>query len=189
MRTLIRATMLVAVLISGSNFIAQAQKRNNSGIKLSAGAEAGLPLGKLHDRYDWNLGGSIQAEFPVYRDQLFVTANAGYYNLFAKDNIYGRPNHLKDLQMLPAKLGVKYFPVKNFYIQGEAGAAFLLNKSAAGYNKSAAFVYAPQVGYRFALQRKSFIDAGLKWESNSKLSTGSGESSFLGLRVAYGFRM
>jgi hypothetical protein len=36
--------------------------------------------------------------------------------------------------------------VSNIYVQGEAGAGFLLNKKDLGYTKSTAFIYAPQVG-------------------------------------------
>ncbi|WP_243749254.1 porin family protein [Mucilaginibacter agri] len=157
-----------------------------SGIRLSIGPDATLPVGSLHDGYNWSIGGSIQADFPVIKDQLFVTVNAGYSNYFAKDsNLPGVDN--KDLQLIPVKAGLKYFPVHNFYLQGEAGASFIANKSDIGADKSAAFVYAPQVGYLISLGGKNYLDAGVRFESNTKFVTNGNTNNFFGLRVAYAF--
>lgn len=37
----------------------------SGGVRLSIGVDAGIPTGKLNDAYNWNLGGSIQADIPV----------------------------------------------------------------------------------------------------------------------------
>lgn len=183
----IAAVMLTATFI----FQTQAQTDENPRVKLSVGPEVGLPVGSLNDRYDWSLGGSLQAEFPVYRHQLALTLNAGYYNLFTDNGGYviGGTRYRDDLQVLPVKLGVKYFPVGGLYIQGETGAAFLLNKSDGGYDRGTAFTYAPQVGYRFNLDNGSFLDTGVKWEGNSKFGDGGSSNNFIGLRLAYGFSL
>lgn len=55
-----------------------------SGIRYSIGVDAGIPLGDFKDNYKWNLGGSVQADIPVLSNQLFVTVNAGYNNIFGK---------------------------------------------------------------------------------------------------------
>jgi len=163
------------------------------GVILSIGADAGLPTGNFHDYYKWNLGGSLQADIPVV-NQLFVTVNAGYDHFFAKDINYTDANNnltVKGpaLELLPVKAGLKFFPVSNFYIQGEAGASFLLNKSDVNDDKSAAFVYAPQVGVQFPLGGKSYIDAGVRYEGTTKFNSAVDNSkvNFLGLRVAYAF--
>ena len=155
-----------------------------SGIRLSIGADAGIPVGSLKDQYDWNLGGSIQADFPVVKNQLYVTVNGGYNNFFASNS-----NQLDDLHLLPVKAGLKYFPVDFFYIQGEAGASFLTNKSSVGADRSAAFVYAPQVGVLLKVGDKSWIDAGFRFESNQKFTDRGNTSNFLGLRIAYAFSL
>jgi len=62
---------------------------SSNGVILSVGVDAGIPTGKLNDSYDWNLGGSVQADIPVVQHQLFVTVNAGYNNFFGKKNING----------------------------------------------------------------------------------------------------
>ena len=152
-----------------------------SGVRFSIGVDAGIPTGKLSDSYNFNIGGSVQADIPV-ANQLFVTVNAGYNSIQAK-------NDFTNIQLLPVKAGLKFFPVKNFYVQGEAGAAFALNKSDLGYNKTAAFVYAPQVGYQFQLGGKNYIDAGVRYEASTKFNSDVDDSkvNFFGLRVAYGF--
>lgn len=157
----------------------------SSGIRLSIGPEVGLPVGSLHDAYKWNLGGSVQADIPVYADKLFVTVNAGFNNFFAKDNVLGFKG--QDLQLIPVKAGLKFFPVSNFYVQGEAGASFIADKDKVGADKSAAFVYAPQVGYQFPLGGKNYLDAGVRFEGNTKFYTNGNSNNFLGLRLAYAF--
>lgn len=158
-----------------------------SGVRFSIGVDAGIPTGKLSDSYKWNLGGSVQADIPV-ASQLFVTVNAGYNNIFGKDNVIGNLS-APNIQLLPVKAGLKFFPVNNFYIQGEAGAAFALNKADVGFDKSAAFVYAPQIGYQFALGGKNYLDAGVRYEASTKFNSAFDDSkvNFVGLRVAYGF--
>jgi hypothetical protein len=162
---------------------------SSSGVILSIGADAGIPTGNLSNSYNWSLGGSIQADIPVIQNQLFVTVNAGYNNIFGKNNIGGTGIDATNIQLLPVKAGLKFYPVSHFYIQGEAGAAFALNKSDLGFDNSAAFLYAPQIGYQFPLGGKSYLDAGVRWEGTTKFNSNVDDSkvNFFGLRVAYAF--
>jgi hypothetical protein len=159
-----------------------------SGIRYSIGVDGGIPTGKLSDSYNWNLGGSLQVDIPV-ANKLFVTVNAGYDNIFGKKNIDGSGVDVQNIELLPVKAGLKYFVVSNFYVQGEAGAAFVLDKTKIDANNSAAFVYAPQIGYQFQLGGKNYIDAGVRYEASTKLNSDVDDSkvNFVGLRVAYGF--
>jgi len=167
---------------------------SSNGVILSIGVDAGIPTGKLSDNYNFNIGGSVQADLPVAQN-LFVTLNAGYNSIQGKNNISvltpGGVTSVDatNIQLLPVKAGLKYFVVPNFYVQGEAGAAFLLNKSDLNDDKSAAFIYAPQIGYQFPLGGKSFIDAGVRYEASTKFSNTFDDSkvNFFGLRVAYAF--
>jgi hypothetical protein len=161
---------------------------SSNGVLFSIGIDAGIPTGNLSNGYNWNLGGSVQADIPVAH-QLFVTVNAGYNNLYGKDNAYGTGLTATNIQLLPVKAGLKFFPVSNFYIQGEAGAAFALNKSDLGFDNTAAFIYAPQIGVQFPLGGKSFIDAGIRYEASTKFNSTVDNSTvnFFGLRVAYAF--
>lgn len=156
---------------------------SSSGIRLSFGAEAGIPVGSLKDGYDWNFGGSAQADFPIIKDQFYATINSGYNNFFAKSN------NSNDLHLIPVKAGLKYFPVKCFYVQGEAGATFLTNKASIGGDKSAVFVYAPQIGVLLNIGGNNYIDAGFRFEGNTKFYDQGKTNNFLGLRVAYAFNL
>jgi hypothetical protein len=182
---------------AGLSFGAKAQtattktSTSSNGIIYSIGVDAGLPTGSsFKDAYKWNLGGSIQADIPVIANSLYVTVNAGYDNVFGKNNIDGTGVDATNIQLLPVKAGLKYFIVPHFYVQGEAGASFLLNKSDLNADKTAAFVYAPQVGYQFPLGGKSYLDAGVRYEGNSSFYNSANSDvkfNFVGLRVAYAF--
>ncbi|HEY8931636.1 MAG TPA: hypothetical protein VIM55_20710 [Mucilaginibacter sp.] len=166
---------------------------SSNGVILSIGADAGIPTGNLSDSYNWSIGGSVQADIPVISNQLYVTINAGYNSIQGKNNIpFITPNGAStfdatNIQLLPVKAGLKYFIVPHFYVQGEAGAAFALNKSDVGFDKSAAFLYAPQIGYQFPLGGKSFLDAGVRYEGTTKFNDADAKVNFFGLRVAYAF--
>lgn len=166
-----------------------AKTTSSNGIIWSVGVDAGLPTGNLSNAYNWNLGGSVQADIPVVQNQLFVTVNASYNNIFGKNNVDGTGLDATNIQLLPVKAGLKYFPVNHLYVQGEAGAAFSLNKSDLGFDNSAAFIYAPQVGYQFPLGGSSFLDAGVRYEGSTKFNSTISDSkvNFVALRVAYAF--
>ncbi|MFA6245933.1 MAG: hypothetical protein WC615_03260 [Mucilaginibacter sp.] len=194
-----KRSLKIAALVlafAGLSVAAKAQTTTSTstttkdGIRYSIGVEAGIPVSNLKNTHTWNLGGSVQADIPV-ASQLFVTVNAGYNNIFGKKDYAGVAGaDVPNMQLIPVKAGLKYFVVPNFYVQGEAGAAFLLNKNDLGFNKSTAFVYAPQVGVQFPVSASgNFIDAGVRYEATTKYRTGIDDSkvSFLGLRVAYGF--
>lgn len=173
------ATLFAAAL----SFSTSAQSLRGQGVRYSIGADAGLPIGGLSDNYKWTFGGSLQADIPVSSDELYVTVNAGYTNIFAERRVTGI---IPDVHLIPVKAGLKYFPVANFYLQGEAGVSFLINKNALA-DKSATFVYAPQVGYLIPLGGKSFLDTGVRFEGNSKFYSAGTSNNYLGLRVAYAF--
>jgi len=170
-----------------------------TGVRYSIGVDGGLPIGNFKNGYNWSIGGSVQADIPVVSNQLFVTVNAGYDNFFGKKDVtttiispegsVTATANVPNIQTLPVKAGLKFFPVPNFYIQGDAGVAFALNKSTVGFDKSAAFVWAPQIGYQFQLGGGNYIDAGVRYESTSNFVTDENDSKvkFVGLRVAYGF--
>ncbi|RBQ06732.1 hypothetical protein [Pedobacter miscanthi] len=171
------------LFISLMSILSPVQAQRAPGIRYSAGVEGGLPISNLSDNYTWSLGGSIQADIPLLKQDLYLTFNAGFYNLFTDSKTSGV---VEDIQLIPVKAGLKYFPVVNFYIQGEAGVSFLLNDSPIA-DKSASFTWAPQVGYLIPVGAKSYIDAGFRYEGNSKFYEAGKSNGFLGLRVAYAF--
>jgi len=192
MKTSITKAALIVALF-GLSLGAKAQTTTTptpvpDGIKLSIGAETGLGMGNFKDTHKSNFGGSVQADFPVAQ-QFYLTVNAGYVDFFGKNNVLGTGFSAPDIHMLPLMAGLKYFPVSNFYLQADAGAAFALNKSDVGYASTAAFLYVPQVGYQFNIANKSFIDVGIRYEGTTSFDGNSGYAKInqIGLRVAYGF--
>ena len=151
--------------------------------RLSVGPEAGVPIGQLSNGYGWFLGGSVQGELPIAKN-FYVIANAGYNNFFVKNGVI--PN--QDVRTIPVKAGLKYFFVPNLlYVQAEAGASFLVDKSDLSADKSTNFVYAPSVGVLLKLARKNYLDIGFRFQGNGSFYNNGSYGNVLGLRVAYSF--
>jgi hypothetical protein len=184
-------TVALLAAIMGATFAVKAQTSTattSNSVIYSVGAESGIAVGNFKDAYKWNLGGSLQADIPI-ASQFYVTINAGYQNYFGKNTIYGTTFSPVDIHLIPVKAGLKFFPVKDIYVQGEAGAAFVLNKSDVGYSNAAAFIYAPTIGVQLPLNGSSYIDAGVRYEASTKFTSGvdNTKTNILGLRVAYAF--
>lgn len=165
---------------------AQDKKQSSSKIRFSVGPDAALPVGSFADGYTWGIGGSLQAELPIVPDKLHLVANAGFLNIFNDDD----KNKLgEDLSLLPVKVGLKYYPISLLYVQADAGASFITNKTKVKADRTAAFVYAPQVGVTLPLGGSSNIDAGFRYERVLRVVKGHHNPSYFGLRVAYGFSL
>lgn len=186
MKNFIKILMVSAITLpfSTSKLLAQTEnpKEGPSSIRLSIGPETGIPVGALHNRYHWSVGGSAQLEIPITANKFSFIGSAGFNNFFSTSSGFNS----NDLQLIPVKAGLRYYPVNNLYLQGQAGASFLINKEKGGYDKTAAFAYAPQIGYQFPVGR-NFIDAGVRWEGNSKFKSDGAFNNFVGLRIAYNF--
>jgi len=194
MKTTIKNTIgILALSLFSLGVSAQSTTTTNSnsastGIIWSAGVNGGLSTGNFKDSHKWSLGGSLQADIPVAK-QFYLTVNAGYDNFYGKSNYEGTGISAPDIHLLPAMAGIKFFPIPMLYLQADAGAGFLLNKDDLGYNKTAAFLYAPEIGLQFPIGGKSYIDAGVKYEGTTKFESGDTNSKIntLGLRIAYAF--
>lgn len=176
MKQSVRIMFISALLVCSAGVYAQ---KNSSRLRLSAGVEAGLPTGNFESTAKSYFGSSVQADVSVIKQTLYISANAGSINIYTKQPLRG------DIQMIPVKAGLKYFPVKNLYIQGLAGVSFVVNKSKIGLDKSATFVYSPQVGFVKRFGSIHYLDLGLRYESYSKLYSIGNRIQYLGLRVAY----
>ena len=183
---------IAALLLAFTAFtlLAKAQSTSNTstGVILSAGVESGISTGNFNHDYRWNIGGSLQADFPV-ANSFYFTVNAGYLNFDGKSNIENTGISAPNIRLLPAMAGIKYFPITGFYVQADAGAGFALNKSDAGFTKTAAFLYAPQVGLQLPVGGLNYIDAGIRYEGTTKYNSDIENSkiNFFELRVAYAF--
>jgi hypothetical protein len=185
MKKTMKTGIAILALMMGLAIGVNAQSKNERpGLILSVGPEAGVPVGNLSDYYKWSLGGSVQADLAIIKKTLYVNLNAGYTNVFADYSLGA-----DDLRLIPVKAGLKYFPVHNLnlYVQGQAGVSFITNSTSPLTNKSAAFVYTPQIGYLIPLGKGNYLDAGVKFDGNSKFVDGGQSSNLIGIRLAYAF--
>lgn len=137
--------------------------------KLGVGLNVGVPTqtgGSLA------IGGDLRYQFDVDK-QLSIPITAGYTNISYKNNV-------PSSGYIPVKAGAKYFfndSGAGVYGLAELGAAF---GTASGSGTS--FVYSPAIGYAWS----NGIDLGAKYEGLARNSSNSG---YVGLRLAYGFKL
>ena len=157
------AAFAIAVLFTTN---ANAQSRN-FGIGLDAGITTSTN-GKLA------IGGDIRYQFNV-DEQLSIPVTVGYTNLSSK---FGGVTY--NYGYVPLKVGAKYFFDKSgsgVYGLAELGAAF--GTSTGG---GTSFVYSPALGYSWA----NGLDLAAKYEG---LRQNSSNTGYVGLRLAYGFKL
>jgi hypothetical protein len=194
MKNLIKSVALLAATMGGTLTV-KAQTTTThaagpSGIIYSIGADGGITTGSFRDSHKSIVGGSIEADFPV-ADHFYFTANTGYNQFFGVDNVFDTGIKAPDINIVPVKLGLKYFPISLLYLQLEAGAAFVTNKSTLGFERTSTFIYAPQAGTQIPLGGKNYLDAGVRWEgcTNFTENDGSSRGHFFALRAAYAFSL
>ncbi len=164
MRNCFLMTVMTAAFVL-TGLLVQAQKSNplRMGVGINAGATAKDPsrlvLG-ADARFQLGLGNSFSA-----------IGTTGYYHFFKNDKAGD------GFGIVPLKAGLKYFPVKNFYVAGEAGVGIGTKE-----NQETSFVYAPSVGLAYA----NGLDISVKYEDYTKYK---GYASQIALRLAYGFKL
>lgn len=149
----------VATLFVGS--AAFSQTEYNKGFRLGFGLNGGFPT---DGAYDGSLGIDVRAQYDFTR-KTSITLTSGYTHLFAET---------EDVGFVPAKLGFKYFLGNQFYLMGEAGAAFSVNG-----NIDNSLIVAPVFGFA-----NKFLDASVRYEHYSDYETDQ-----IALRLAYGFSL
>ena len=193
MKNAIKITTLALGLlgiVAGAKAQSTNAAKDSTGVILSIGADGGFSAGSFKNANKWNVGGSVQADIPVAQS-FYFTANAGYLDFIGRNDVDGSGFNAPDIHLLPVKAGLKYFPLSYLYVQADAGAAFALNKSTVGYDKTTAFIYSPQVGVLLPLGGKNYIDAAALYEASTKYDTNvnSSKVNFFGVRIAYAFSL
>jgi hypothetical protein len=160
--------------------------------RLSIGIDGVATSGGFKDEYKGGIGASIQYDLPL-SEHLYVTANAGYLNLFA-NNGSTNPNYIvgvksSNMAVAPVKVGLKLFIIRTFFIQGEAGESLLLNKNSVYAINSTAFTYAGQMGILFRRKQKSYIEAGIRYQLQQSYFGDGNYGIMWGARVAYAFNL
>ncbi len=143
------------------------------GIGLNAGAGTG-------SGQKFALGGDLRYQFDIAK-QLSIPVTAGFTSIFNDDITIGNTTYeVKNTNYIPVKAGLKYFfndSGAGAYGLAEAGAAFGTNDGA-----GTAFVYSPAIGYAWS----NGLDLAAKYEG---LSNNGVNGGYVGLRLAYGFKL
>jgi len=190
--TLKKIIYLIAFI--GFTFSAKAQ---NTAVpdtaRLTLGLDLGKPSGNLGNSYKFDLGASLQYELPL-TEKFYFTANVGFDSYFPNNNVVNNPIGLENvapanMDLIPLRVGIKYFLIRTFYVQGEVGESYLLNKSAVYGLDSFGLTYSPQIGLLFKLHNRKYIDAGFRYEWQQSFYGDGGYNHMLALRVAYGLNL
>lgn len=164
--------LIMSACIAGALFAANgATAQDAPGLRLgNIGFETGFAL---EDAYTIPLGGTFKFETPI-GSQLHGTATAGYISVQGEE-IEGF--EIPAFDYVPLKVGVKYYPAGNFYIDGEVGAGIGVSDGS-----ETEFLWAPGVGYQFPVADDKFVDLSARFEN-------VGEFSSLGIRLGYAFSL
>lgn len=154
-------------------------------VKIGLAPEINLPTGNASSISGVGFGGSLKAEIAL-ADKYAITANGGY-NLFLTKRKLG--TKLENIEALPVKLGFKYYPSTDFYVEGQGGAAFHM-----GASSRTSFVWSPGFGTYFKTgSSNNKLEFGLRYEAWTDTSYGETSTlkttsfSFIGLKLGYVF--
>lgn len=158
---------------------------NSQQISIGFAPEINLPTGNASSLSGVGFGGSLKAEIAL-SDRYAITANGGY-NLFLTKRKLG--TRLANIEAIPVKLGFKHYPSSDFYIEGQAGAAFHM-----GASSRTSFVWSPGLGTYFKTgSSNNKLEFGLRYEAWTNTSYGATSTlkttsfSFIGLKLGYLF--
>jgi len=157
--------------------------------RLALGVDLGDPVGSIGGRYLFSFGGSIRFDRPVSR-KAYVTLSVGYNDFLLANGATATQQAILNVPMPTLKVGYKYFLIKQFYVQGEMGATFVLNKAAEYATNTAPFTYSPQVGMIFKLKKpRTYIDAGVRYEGVASFYNDSDKYNFWAVHISYAFNL
>jgi hypothetical protein len=192
-------TKIVCVIaLSGLAFVAKAQRSAvPDTTRYSIGIDPSFPNGNLNNGYLLGLGVSAQVEIPITL-KWYITGNVGYNSFFAQKSSTANPyailnKKVPDFEAVPVKIGLKYFLIRTFYLQGEVGETFLANKSALYAYQDNALTFAPQAGLLFKLAKRKYLDVGFRYEWFQDVYSNDAAlksyNHFFAFRFAYGFNL
>lgn len=171
------AAAALAIFVTTNVNAQTSEPTNPSRQKLGIGLNAGVPT---NSGSSFALGADLRYQVDLDR-QLSIPITAGFTSIFNKDvTIGGTTYEVDNFNYIPVKAGLKYFfsdTGAGAYGLAEAGAAFGTNSGS-----GTSFVYSPAIGYAWS----NGLDLGVKYEGLSKSGTNNG---YVGLRLAYGFKL
>jgi len=160
--------------------------------RISYGIDAGVTSGGFSEQYKTALGVSVQYDLPL-TEKFYFTANLGYLDFFANNSAQNNEHIINvpssSMSVVPLKVGIKYYLIRTFYIQGEYGGDLLLNKSSVYGLNGTGLNYDGQIGILFKKQNKNYIDVGIRYQLQQSFY-GDGEYGAMYVaRIAYAFNL
>lgn len=172
-------TILTAlILFAGIKVHAQSATPNN--LRFGIGVDGLLPVGNSTSTLNFGLGITPRLQYSL-SDKVALTFTSGIYHFFPKTITYPTSGFIAgfttkyESDIIPVKAGLKFFVNSNFYVAGEAGAAFEVANGGGPVH----FLASPGIGY-----------ATKKWDFGARYENFSGNGysdGIVGFRVAYGF--
>lgn len=199
MKFTFKTAALLSILFAGSlelgaqtlenNSELKEKKRIRKGIRVSGGIEGFTTVGEnTRSLYEGGYGISIQTEIPLFHnDKFFLTSNNSFGVMYAKEDAAGK-TIIGDVKRFSYKVGLRYFPVSNFYLQGEMGSSMLVNKSKFDNPKSYAFTFAPRVGYLLNFGGPGSLDINVRYEQTGAHYSSGKSTKYLGFNIGYAYR-
>jgi hypothetical protein len=168
------AAVSLALLSSKSTFAQTVEPlKEGKGFKIGVGISGGIT--KESSPIDYGLGADARLQLDL-SNYVALTATGGYTKLFGKDN-------LPDYDFIPAKGGVKVFPIGNLYGAGEIGAAIGTKK-----DSKSMLLWSAGLGYEW----KGGLDLSARYEGysqNGSTNANLPQTGQFALRLAYGFKL
>jgi len=169
---LLAASLAVAALFFATTVKAQTTPAN--ALRLSIGADAGLPTGNLTIGSNFVLGGTVRLHYGI-TNSFAVTLTSGADHFFSKINP-ATGIKFDSFGIIPIKAGVKWFFVPSIYVAAEGGIGIEETDSGQGNTK---VLLSPTLGWA-----NQHWDIGVRYDNYSGQADPYG---FVALRVAYGF--
>ncbi|MBC7902209.1 MAG: hypothetical protein H7Y27_02255 [Gemmatimonadaceae bacterium] len=162
---------VIVMLVAGTAVFAQSDRKAFS---FDVGGELAFAIGDFSKTHSVGIGASAQAEYALL-DQLSLVGHIGVNNFFGKS--LGQGTNYKNAQIVPLRVGAKYYATDNFHAGGQLGAA-IVRFTTAGVSSRTAFAFSPQVGYQFG----EAFDATAKFDV---YAFDGGTFTSFGVRLAY----
>jgi hypothetical protein len=159
---------LLIIFLSAISFAASAQAFNE-GLRIGGGLSFGIPVLNLKG-YSVGAGVDVLAQYAL-AETVGITADFGYMTLFAKDD------NLASFDVLPLRIGIRYFPVKQLYGAAKFGTGIIIGKGSTG---STAYAF----GAGYVLGSRMDVSAHFEGYSRKELLS----PSYLSLRLGYFFK-
>ncbi|MCD0490153.1 hypothetical protein LPB86_18070 [Pedobacter sp. MC2016-14] len=169
------ATALLLGVMGSVNVHAQTVEplKEGKGFRIGIGASGGLTSDS--SPFDYGLGADARIQWDL-SNYVSVLGTGGYTRMFGKDAN-------ADYDFIPAKGGVKVFPIGNMYALGEIGAGFAIKDGS-----KTSLIWSGGVGY----ECKNGLDFSFRYEGYTQDSSSSTYVPYTGqyaLRIAYGFKL